>query len=100
MKHATKNSALVCWSHFHLSLDFVIYKTIISSPYCLDYCYKIVEVGNMTTKLCHMSYYNMTYYVTTYHLCMVLYIAKLYLHAMFLGSGKELMPIHKSGEAY
>ena len=47
----------------------------------------------MTTKLCHMSYYNMTYYVTTYHLCMVLYIAKLYLHAMFLGSGKELIPI-------
>ena len=62
VKDATKNSALVCGHTSTLSisvvvsLDFVIYKTIISSPYCLDYCYKVVEVGNMTTKLCHMSY--------------------------------------------
>ena len=60
MKHATKNSALVCGHTSTLSisvvvsLDFVIYKTIISSPYCLDYCYKVVEVGNMTTKLLYM----------------------------------------------
>ena len=75
MKHATKNSALVCGHTSTLSisvivsLDFVIYKTIISSPYCLDYCYKVVEVGNMTTKLCHtnISLYDICHNIPLVH---------------------------------
>ena len=68
VKHATVHRFVATPPFMLLCLlTLSLYRTIISSPYCLDYCYKVVEVGNMTTKLHVISRYDICHNIPLVH---------------------------------